>query len=275
MFPLYHEAECPKSRAASPCAVKQESTQVMVEWIPASSLRVVVQPEPLALPSWLKQAIDAHWQTVVREHPHFFRGPVLTVVGVSHHGAERRVLARFTDYAHYLFSRHLPLGDRFRVCPLFAAACPITREGYLVVGQMTEATARPLLVQAIGGTATPADVEGTAFLAERSALRQLQEVLGIDPARDLADPPQLVGAAFEPGYALALAVRVDLPWDWPTLEARAARYWAARHAGRPMQEHSRLLALPWGEAGLEVLRSAQWEAARYLESFLSQPSLRP
>lgn len=247
----------------------------MVEWIPASSLTVVVQPEPLALPRWLQQAIDAHWQTVVREHPYFYRGPVLSVVAAARHGAQRQVLARFTDYAHYLFSRHLPLADRFRVCPLFAAACPITREGYLVVGQMAEATARPLLVQAIGGTATPADVEGTSFLAEGSALRQLHEVLGIDPARELAGPARLVGAAFEPGYALALAVRIDLPWDWPTLEARTARYWAARQARQPMQEHSRLLALPWGEAGLEVLRSAQWEAARYLESFLTEPSLRP
>ncbi|MCL6564264.1 MAG: hypothetical protein K6U87_14780 [Firmicutes bacterium] len=247
----------------------------MVEWIPASSLKVVVQPEPLALPNWLQQAVDAHWQMVIRDHPHFYRGPVLSVVAVSQRGAERHVLARFTDYAHYLFSRHLPLADRFRVCPLFAAACPITREGYLVVGQMAEATARPLLVQAIGGTATPVDVEGTTFLATGSALRQLHEVLGIDPARDLAAPAQLVGAAYEPGYALALAVRIDLPWDWPTLEARTARYWAARQAGQPTQEHSRLLALPWGEAGLEVLRSAQWEAARYLEAFLTQPSLRP
>ncbi|MBX5466139.1 MAG: hypothetical protein K6U14_01410 [Firmicutes bacterium] len=244
-----------------------------MEWIAEDRLAVEVHPEPVRLPDWLRRAVDRHWEAEVAEHPRFFRGPVLTVATAVQEAGRLQVLAQFTDYAHYLFGRHLPSGDRWRVRPVFAVACPLTAEGHLVVAQMSEETARPLWVQAIGGAATPEDVAGGRFLPVPAASRAVVAALGLDLEHDLKRPPAFVGAVWDPTGPLALAVRFDLiaPWEDVERSARARR--EAAEAGKP-SDWARLLALPWGEAGLEVLRSAQWEVAPYLPALLAQEALR-
>lgn len=246
----------------------------MVDWIPQERLRIVVDDRPVQLPRWLAAAVDEYWHKVQAAHPYFFRGPVLTTTGVFRRAEQTVIRCGFTDFAHYLFSEQLRSGDRHQVHPVFAAACPVTRDGMLVFAQMAAETARPHRVQAIGGTPLPQEIRGSDFLPKAAALRELAEETGIAES-ELTRPPAVVGATLDGDGSVAVVVRCDLALNEADVRSLAHSFWQQEFGRGHPPELEDLVALPWGAAGLSRLEENHRNAVRYVKKMLLAPELMP
>ncbi len=240
-------------------------------WHSAPDARVRVESRPWRLESVYYDAVEAFWESVRNHEPQFFRGPVLSVTGVQADANGPTLLTRWTDYAHFLYShRHWPAEHPGYVRVLFAAACLITRDGYLLAAEMGEKTVRPGWIQAVGGSAEPSDVSDGLFDPIRSVRREVAEETGLD----LADPgvAQSVHVA---GYtedlrdgSMAVAVKVQLALT----QSEARQRFASRPVGQD-PELSDLLALPLGPEGASALKSLGQPTVRYLDALLQAPEL--
>lgn len=247
-----------------------------VEWFRPEQLTVRVDSEPVRLPQELREAVDRFWEAEVALHPQFFRGPLLTVRRVILSNRVE-VVAGFTDFAHYLFSRahrHDPRLDGFRVRPLFAAAIPVTADGYLIAALMGRETARPGRIQAIGGSAVPHEVRAGAFLAEASAGREMEEEVGFEPDRDGVRLRGVAGATLDEDGSMAIAVRFDLGFDLDESRARIAAHLARIASAGQVPELAGVVGLPWGQAGLAALDRRPEASVRYLRRMLIADALR-
>lgn len=247
-----------------------------VEWLSPKRLSVRVEPEPLRLPPELREAVDRFWEEERRRSPHFFRGPLLTVLRVEL-GNVVEVEAGFTDFAHYLFSRSHrgdPRLNGFRVRPVFAAAIPVTHDGYLIAALMGRETARPGRIQAIGGSAVPCEVKSGRFLAESSAAREMGEEVGFEPGVGGVRSGGVVGATLDQDGNIAVAVRFDLDFDLREARDRIGAYLAGIIAEGTVPELAGVVGLPWGEAGVAALDRRSEPSVRYLRRMLTAAELR-
>lgn len=247
----------------------------MVEWLQEPLLEVLVHPGEWSLAGSLKEEVEAHWDMMTSRYPFYFRGPVLSVVAVRR-GNPVLVEARFTDYAHYLYSRvHLPINHPERVRVIHASAAMVTLDNYLLVAHMAETTARPGWIQAVGGSPILDDVEYGRFNAIRSAVVEAREETGIDATdSSLVDKISVVGATLDSNGSMSVVVRMELNQSAKEATSSVREYLFGLRArgGRP--ELQDVLAIPLGEAGLYKLAQLPNRRVRYLETYVVRPELR-
>ncbi len=240
-------------------------------WHPDPRVVVRVAPEPWVLSGETQEAVERAWEQY-REQ--FFRGPVLSVVGIEPRSDGTVIDARWTDYAHFLYSsRHLNPQHTFYVRVLFAAGCLITADGYLLVAVMGPGTSRAGWIQAVGGSPVPEEISGGWFDPVASVVREAREETGFDLTE--GDTLKRIGVV---GYtedqrdgSVAVAIKVELRFTAEEALARFREF--QRHV--PDGELSDLYALPLGEAGLKQLRREGRTRVRYLEPLLLSAELRP
>jgi len=247
-----------------------------IAWVSAAHLAIDVSPRPIRWPEPWEKRVDAFWhEEIEATSPQFFRGPVLSVQHIAF-GVTVRVDAAFTDYAHFLYSRRdKSAHDGWAVRPLFAAALPMTTDGFLVVGRMGSGTERPGRIQCIGGTAIASDVRDRVFLAEDSADREMLEEIGVGRSDPMLSERGVVGATVDPSGGVAVVVAYALHQDWARFRQRVERFFGQEQAQGRALELQAVLALPWGRAGLAQLRAQGDLAPRYLQRLLMVPELGP
>lgn len=152
--------------------------------------------------------------------PSLFRGPVLTI-GERWRDSRGalRLATRFTDFAHFLYSRRfLPPGHPYHVQVVTAACWVTTADGRVVLAEAAPSTARPHRVQTIGGAPAAEDFVDGYFLPGRSAARELYEETGI-----VAEGRESGVALHENGSVVVL-VRFDLALRWDEVAPRVAAH---------------------------------------------------
>ncbi len=253
-----------------------ETPPASVVWVPAARFQLSVERDPVVWPPSLEVAVDTFWHEDIERHsPQFFRGPVLSLSQI-HWGASVEVKAAFTDYAHFLYSRRHGVGDASLVIrPLFAAALPITADGYLVVCKMGSKTQRPGRIQCIGGTAIPSDVDGLKFRASRSASREMLEEIGMADDDPSLTSRGVVGATVDPRSGVAVVVAYDVDQTWEAFQARVATFLARERKRGKVTELDGVVRLPWGHAGIEALAKLGDIGPRYLRCLLTAAEVRP
>lgn len=248
---------------------------MMTAWFEPSRLSVEVKTSEQRPPEF-DRTLEEFWLEAIRDKPYLFRGPVLAVERiVLNADGSVRVICYFTDYAHHLYSHaYLSAGDPLHVRVIFAAGCLTTLDGFLIAGIMGEHSTRPGWIQAIGGAATEDDMSEEYFDPERSVIREMGEEVGIFMNDDRRIAVTKQGFTMDGNGSIAVAVRVALPWDVErTLETIRLFLDHQRQAGGH-PELSDVVALPFGEAGIERLSQLQLPTVRYLKKILVA-GLRP
>lgn len=242
-------------------------------WKPCDELHVHVLDEEWTLDASLHHEVEDYWRHLQRRGTDFFRGPVLTVEGIESFSLEDHIYARWTDYAHFLYSRQfLKPHDRGYVRVLFAAGCLVTAEGDWLVAMMNEATTRPGWIQVVGGSPTPEDVVEGQFCAMTSVAREMREETGfnsqdVTQVRNMAVKGYTVDAV---DMSIAVAVRVDMA----LFTHEALQHFRQHRAMEERPELKKLLALPSGESGVRRLKEFGEPTVRYLLALLTAPELR-
>lgn len=240
-------------------------------WHADARLTVQVGDEPWTLNPEMQRAIETEWETL---RDRFFRGPVLSLVGVQPTVAGTKLDARWTDYAHFLYSfRQIPIRHPAYVRVLCAVACLVTSDGYFLAGQMGMHTARPGWIQAVGGSAEPGEVVAGRFDAVSSAVRELREETGLD-----VEEPGLVADFGVAGYtqderdgSVAIGVKILLNLTHRDAIARFQEF----RSKRSVTELDDLAAIPLGPEGVQWLTAYAGSKVRYLSALVQAPELLP
>lgn len=240
-------------------------------WHADPRLVVRVRAEPWVLSRETQDAVESSWEQYRQQ---FFRGPVLSVVGIRPRSEGTVIDTCWTDYAHFLYSsRHLAPEHPFYVRVLFAAGCLVTTDGYLLAAVNGPGTSRVGWIQAVGGSPEPTEVSGGWFDPVASVGREMREETGFDPTE--GHVLRRIGVV---GYtedqrdgSVAVAVKVELRL---TVQEALARFKEFQRQV-PDGELSDLCALPLGEAGIQQLRREGRARVRYLEPLLLSAELRP
>ncbi len=180
-------------------------------WTATERVRILVSSQTWPLGPGVLDQINQYWSSLTRDHPHFFRGPVLAVAQVGPVRDEAtQIETHFTDFAHFLFSRrHLAPGHPEHVKIITACAWLITNDGWAIVGLTHPESAKPEVIQPIGGSPSPDDILGGFFDPVAGATRELTEETGLTVNRG-----QVRGFTQLANGSIAIAVRFDLPWTW-------------------------------------------------------------
>lgn len=132
------------------------------------------------LPKKLSQRVNSHWQTLTRQNPHLFNGEAFTVTSFRETSSEFQVELAETNYAHTLYCEAYDAGEHaFRV--IHSATLVVTNDNKLVVGQMSQHTARGGVISCSGGGIDRGDLRGDMIDLDHSSAHELREELGIDP----------------------------------------------------------------------------------------------
>lgn len=239
-----------------------------VSWIADPGLMVQVASQAMVLPVDLQSKVEEHWQQTIRQHPQFFRGPVLSLDSIQRNRDGWALNTRFTDFAHYLYSReHLRWADLYRVRVVFAAALVVTSDRRLLAGVMGEHTARPQWLQSIGGAATWDDVNDGRLNPIRSAGKELFEETGISIEQlSLVRDPEIVGCTVDQNGSVAIAVGYLSERSSKDLLMRIEGTWAERSD----HELARVVAVDLGARGVAWLRQDTHRSVRYLERMVQE-----
>lgn len=210
-------------------------------WRPGQGVVVRVEDERWSLDPAFQAEVDRYFGELRRGAPALFRGPVLTIADRWRDDWNRlRISARFTDFAHFLYSRRfLQPGHPYHVKVVTAACWVTTADGRVVLAEAAPKTARPRRVQTIGGGPAAEDFANGFFLATRSAARELREETGL-----VAEGKE-AGAAVHKNGSVVVVVRFHLPEPWDEVRPRIAAHLAAEST----PELSRVFALSAAEIG--------------------------
>lgn len=234
---------------------RQSRVTQAADWTATRTLEVEVAERPWCLDGRFAATVDGYWSKITLSRPHFFRGPVLAVEqATALVDGRTRVLARLTDFAHFLFSRHhLSPGHPYYVRIITACAWVITKDRLAVVGLGHPESAKPLVWQPIGGSPSCDDIHSGYFDPVIAARRELQEETGLTLV-----PGEVRGYLKLDNGSLAVAVRFDLPRLWSEVEAELE----AHVSQSKERELSAIYGIPTGAPmtsflGFPVLRSVQ------------------
>lgn len=139
------------------------------------------QGEDVKLPEDLQQKIDTYWDELIASGRPYKRGEGFTVTEVKETKEALVVRVQKTDYAHYLYSQNIdPLGEQ-SVRIIHTAGAVITKDNYIIFGQMGPQTARADIYQLCGGGLDARDITPEGLLdADHNIVGEFQEELGID-----------------------------------------------------------------------------------------------
>ncbi|GAK14106.1 hypothetical protein [Geomicrobium sp. JCM 19039] len=132
--------------------------------------------EPLSVAT--QQQVDAYWQRVNADGK-FFRGELFIIDSIHHTNDELVIAMKASDYAHHLYAKSSTLPPQ-EACTILAPAALIrTKDNYLIFGRMGEHTAKPRMIQCVGGGIDDADVVNGEIDLVGNVQREVLEEVGL------------------------------------------------------------------------------------------------
>lgn len=143
------------------------------------SIQVTVDREELLLPYSLQESINTYWDSLIVEKPHLTRGEIFSISHMSLSEEELKITLQKTDYAHFLFSKHLSTDHKYKCRGVVANGVILTKDRYFVIGEMNTCTSTPGRLQFVAGGIETSDLQGDTVMFG-SLLREIQEEIGLD-----------------------------------------------------------------------------------------------
>ena len=144
-------------------------------------IEIVKIEERLKLPENLQNQVENFWKKQVEENPHLFNGEVWSVTRFEELPDRIKISIQKTNYAHYLFDERVGIEGQYACYNLNCGILLETKDGYYIVGEMTETTSYPKGLQISGGNLDQNDIkqDGQVDIINNVAI-ELKEELNIN-----------------------------------------------------------------------------------------------
>ena len=124
------------------------------------AVKLEFQDRKVVLPDDEKRKIEVYWEQARKKNDTLFNGDVLTIEKIDHFEDGICIYISLTDYAHLTYIMNHS-GEEITGCKSVAAGgLLITKDGYILLGQMGEKTSFPGIIQCIGGGISKQDIFG-------------------------------------------------------------------------------------------------------------------
>lgn len=152
---------------------------VKIKKIP-TEVKITVSDKPMYLPAPLQESINLYWKSLIAGGKAYHRGEIFSIKEMVEMGNVLHVSLHKTDFAHFLFSRHCQIPSSFKCRVIVANGLILTRDNFLILGQMNYQTANPGRIQFIAGGIDGEDINGDTVDIFASLIREAKEEVGID-----------------------------------------------------------------------------------------------
>ena len=152
---------------------------IKIKTIP-TDVRITVSPERMYLPHSLHESINLYWESLKASGKTFHRGTIFSIKEMIEARDKLHITLQKTDYAHFLYSKYnkLPIDYECRV--IVANGLIVTKDNYIVLGEMNSRTASPGRLQFIAGGIDESDINQQSVNIFKSLIRETKEEIGVD-----------------------------------------------------------------------------------------------
>ena len=143
-------------------------------------LNITVSEEAMHLPASIQESIDSYWASLEERGHSFYRGDIFSIKEMKQTEDELNVTLERTDFAHFIYSKHCCLPDRYKCRVAAVNGLILTADNQFVMGEMNGQTANPGYVQFVAGGIDRKDIKGNKVDVRGSLFREMEEEIGID-----------------------------------------------------------------------------------------------
>lgn len=143
-------------------------------------LEVEFSGHKIILPPKLQVKIDQYWNEQLAAGKKYRRGEGYHIVDVRETKESLIFQLSLSDYAHYLYSRHIGLSAKYSFKNIHTSCLIECSDEVLVFGTMGRKTAIAGNVQCVGGGLDNDDLRGRKFSLNHNIKKELLEEVGID-----------------------------------------------------------------------------------------------
>ncbi len=143
--------------------------------------RVIFDGISVNLPNALQKKINKYWDKLASEGRQYFNGEIFSLKKIKEKKDGIKILMLRTSFAHYLYARksEKDLGV-YSLKTVFSSCLIITNDEKILLGKMGKHTSLAGRYQLIGGGLDDNDLKDNIFDMKHSAIKELNEELGID-----------------------------------------------------------------------------------------------
>ena len=133
------------------------------------------------LPEELKEDINQFWKEATKENPNLYNGQDYVVESVNETDEQITMIIVKSNYAHYLYDERVGIKEKeYKSCSPWGGILLITKDDYLVIGEMDQKTSIPYSVQISGGGIDITDIDNGYVNIDLTIKRELKEELNQD-----------------------------------------------------------------------------------------------
>ncbi|MEM0900040.1 MAG: NUDIX hydrolase [Pseudomonadota bacterium] len=168
--------------------------------------------EPLAFDVANRAKIDADWAKRIADKPRMWNGPFFLFTGVTLGGSHLTAKAHPTDFATFLYHRHVDRGHEFDVMHITGTSLITTSDNVIIAMEMASHTANAGHIYFPAGSFDPDDVVDGRLDVFTNVVRELGEEVGLHlGAADFED--DWVGVRDDDTWHIAMPSRLDMTFD--------------------------------------------------------------
>ena len=212
-----------------------------------------VVDEPLAFELAHRRQIDAYWNQRLEANPRLWNGPFFLFTDAHMDGQTLRARGHRTDFATFLYVRHVDRGRDFNVMHITGTSLPVTSDNAIVAMEMASHTANAGHIYYPAGSFDPQDLVDGHLDPMTNVRREMAEEIGMK--LDVDDfQRQWVGVMSDDTWHVALPVH--LPMTFAECERHFVNYQAesgddelarivpvrSKADAKPLRPFARLLA---------------------------------
>ena len=139
------------------------------------------EDKEINLPEDIKLNIEKFWNNAVKENPSLYNGKEFAVETVSETEECIKMTVIKSTYAHYLYDERIGIKEeKYKCYSPWGGILIITKDNYIVVGEMNENMSVPYCLQISGGGIDELDIKDGKVDIISNIKRELKEELNLN-----------------------------------------------------------------------------------------------
>ncbi len=135
----------------------------------------------IKLSNHLKLAIEEFWKNAIKENPSLYNGKEFAVESVNETEEYLEMIIVKSTYAHYLYDERIGIEEeKYKCYSPWGGILIITKDNYIVVGEMNKNTSVPYCLQISGGGIDVLDIKDGKIDIISNIKRELKEELNLN-----------------------------------------------------------------------------------------------